>query len=64
MPVLVLWGRQDGRSLENWFDVVGLWRQWADEVQGRALDCGHHLTEELPDETAAELMSFLHPPAT
>jgi haloacetate dehalogenase len=63
-PVLVLWGRHDGRSLEHWFDVVGLWRQWADDVQGRALDCGHHLPEELPGETAAELLSFLQPPAT
>ncbi len=59
-PVLVLWG-QVGRSLGQWFDVVEVWRQWANDVRGRALDCGHHLPEELPEETAAELVSFLGP---
>ena len=27
--------------------------------RGRALDCGHTLQEEAPEETAAELLSFL-----
>jgi haloacetate dehalogenase len=55
-PVLALWSRQG--ELEAWYDVLAIWRDWADEVQGRALDCGHFLAEEAPDETSAELRSF------
>ncbi len=41
------------------YDVLETWREKAVNVSGRALDCGHTLQEELPDETAAELLSFL-----
>jgi haloacetate dehalogenase len=56
-PVLVLWAGRD--ELGRWFDVLGTWRRWADDVRGRALDCGHFLAEEQPDEVAAELRTFL-----
>jgi haloacetate dehalogenase len=55
-PVLALWGRQG--SLEEWYDVVGIWREWADDVRGGAIDCGHYLPEEAPEETHAELRAF------
>jgi haloacetate dehalogenase len=56
-PLLALWGAQN--FLEDWYDVLGHWRAWAaGGVQGRALDCGHYLPEELPEETAAELQAF------
>jgi haloacetate dehalogenase len=55
-PVLALWGRKG--SLEQWYDVPAVWRDWADEVQGQALDCGHYLPEEAPDETYAALRAF------
>jgi haloacetate dehalogenase len=55
-PVLVLWSRQD--ELEKSYDVLAIWRDWADNVQGRGLDCGHYLAEEAPDETYAELSAF------
>jgi haloacetate dehalogenase len=54
--VLALWGRKG--SLEEWYDVVGIWREWAAEVRGRALECGHYLPEEAPEETHAELRAF------
>ncbi len=55
-PVLALWaGREE---LERWYDVLAIWREWADDVRGRALDCGHFLAEEAPDETYAELAAF------
>ena len=54
--LLALWGRK-GR-LEEWYDVLAIWRDWADDVQGRALDCGHYLPEEAPDETYAALRAF------
>lgn len=55
-PVLALWGRR--ANLEQWYDVLEVWRGWADVVEGRALECGHYLPEEAPEETFAELHSF------
>ena len=55
-PVLALWA---GRGeLGRWYDVLEIWRDWADDVCGRAVDCGHFLAEEAPDETYAELSAF------
>lgn len=55
-PVLALWSGRD--ELDRWYDVLGVWREWADDVRGRPLDCGHHLALEAPDETYAELHAF------
>ena len=55
-PVLALWGRK--AKLDQWYDVLGIWREWADDVRGRALDCGHYLAEEAPDDTGDELVRF------
>jgi haloacetate dehalogenase len=55
-PVLALWSCES-TFLES-LDVLGMWRQWANDVRGRALDCGHFLAEEAPDETGAELLGF------
>jgi haloacetate dehalogenase len=55
-PVLVLWSAPD--NAEMGYDVLGVWREWADEVRGRGLDCGHYLAEERPDEIYAELHAF------
>ncbi len=55
-PVLALWGR--GAEPDKWYDVLAVWRGWADDVQGKALDCGHYLAEEAPDETYAALRDF------
>jgi haloacetate dehalogenase len=55
-PLLALWGGKG--KLEAWYDVLAIWREWADDVRGRALDSGHYLAEEKPEETAAELRGF------
>jgi haloacetate dehalogenase len=55
-PVLALWAARD--ELEDWFDVLEVWRGWAEDVSGRGLDCGHFLAEERPDEVADELLAF------
>jgi haloacetate dehalogenase len=56
-PVLALWS---GRSaFHRTYDVLAVWREWADDVRGRALDCGHFLPEEAPDQTWDELRRFL-----
>jgi haloacetate dehalogenase len=55
-PMLVLWGAHG--KLEAWYDTLAIWRQWATDVRGRALQCGHYLAEELPEETTRELLRF------
>ena len=55
-PLLALWGAR-GR-LPQWYDVLEVWRDWADQVGGRALDCGHYLPEEAPEDTYQELHAF------
>ena len=55
-PVLALWGQKG--FLEEWYDVLDVWREWAGDVRGRALHCGHYLPEEAPEETYAELHTF------
>lgn len=60
--VLVLWGaRSDLAELIG--DPLAIWRGWADDVRGRALDCGHYLAEEAPEETYAELRAFFAKPS-
>lgn len=55
-PVLALWSRR--AELATWYDVLAIWRDWADDVQGSSLDCGHYLAEEAPEETYAQLYDF------
>jgi haloacetate dehalogenase len=55
-PMLVLWGETGSISR---LDVTGIWADWADDVRGAALPCGHHLPEEAPEETYAALRGFL-----
>jgi haloacetate dehalogenase len=45
-------------ALPAWYDVLAVWRDWADDVRGHAFDCGHFLAEEAPDETYTELYAF------
>jgi haloacetate dehalogenase len=55
-PLLALWGEKN--DLHRWYDVLAIWRDWADDVCGRALPCGHFLAEEAPDATLAEFITF------
>jgi haloacetate dehalogenase len=57
-PALFLWSLQD--DLEQLYgDVLDVWRPWTTSLQGRGMDCGHHMAEEAPDELARELALFL-----
>ena len=53
-PLLVLWGSRGKTG-----DLADVWREWADDVRGKALDAGHFIAEEQPEETASELLAFL-----
>ena len=55
-PMLALWA---GRGeVGTWYDVLGIWRDWADDVRGHAIDAGHFMAEENPDATYAALRAF------
>ncbi len=55
-PLLVLWGSQG--FIHRTYDVINVWKNYANQVQGKSLDCGHFLPEESADETAEELLNF------
>ena len=55
-PLLALWGAKG--MMPKWYDVLAVWRDWAESVQGLAIDCGHYLPEEAPEETYAALKAF------
>jgi haloacetate dehalogenase len=56
-PLLALWGRR-GTIARSW-DVLATWRaKSAASVTGKALDCGHFLQEERPQNVLAELRGF------
>jgi haloacetate dehalogenase len=55
-PLLALWGKRG--PMQNWYDVLAVWRDWADNVDGQAVDSGHYLAEEAPDETYEALHTF------
>jgi haloacetate dehalogenase len=56
MPVLALWGKMG--VIEQYFQPLRDWREYAADVRGRALDCGHFLPEEKPAEVLHELRRF------
>ncbi|GLS43322.1 alpha/beta fold hydrolase [Methylobacterium brachythecii] len=56
-PLLALWGARG--TVGQIYDVLETWREKARDVSGRALDCGHTLQEERPEEVLAELRAFL-----
>jgi haloacetate dehalogenase len=56
-PLLVLWGAR-GLMHRSW-PVLDIWRAYAREARGRALDCGHFLPEEQPAAVVEELLGFL-----
>jgi haloacetate dehalogenase len=60
-PVLFLWAARD--DLEYLYgDPLAIWRDWAEDVHGQAIDCGHHMAEEVPDELASLLAGFFGEP--
>jgi haloacetate dehalogenase len=56
-PLQVLWAGQG--ALAAWYDdPLEIWRAWADDVTGAAVDSGHFLVEEQPAATLAALQQF------
>jgi haloacetate dehalogenase len=57
-PVQVLWGAR-GALPRFYDDVLEVWRPWAPDLRGGAIDASHFLAEDRPEETARELLAFL-----
>ncbi len=55
VPMLALWG---ANGLPRDLDPLAVWRRWATNVRGTAIDCGHFLCEEAPAATAQALSEF------
>ena len=56
VPLLVLWGQRSSQG--SGYDVLAVWRDHAVNVIGQAIDSGHFLPEEAPDETYNALKRF------
>jgi haloacetate dehalogenase len=63
-PVLVLWSERSG--LDKWYadagGPLGIWRDWAAHVTGRAISGGHFFPEQNSAETTSELRAFFGTP--
>lgn len=56
-PLLVLWGAKG--FINRTYDVLETWKEKAVNVRGRAVDCGHFLPEEKPEDVYEDLINFL-----
>ena len=56
-PLLLLWGATGGVGRNH--ESMKVWPDYAADIRGgKALPCGHYLSEEAPEETYAELRAF------
>jgi haloacetate dehalogenase len=60
-PVLFSWSTRDD-MVDLYGDPLAIWREWADDVRGKAIDSGHHMAEENPGALAAALRELLWRP--
>jgi haloacetate dehalogenase len=58
-PLLALWGAKGIPSQGK--SPLDIWRRWAPNAEGRAIEGGHFLPEENPADTIAALIAFLAP---
>ncbi|SDY48289.1 haloacetate dehalogenase [Micromonospora pattaloongensis] len=57
-PTLVLWSTRD--DMEKLYgDPLAVWRPWAENLAGAAIDSGHHVAEENPAALSEALIGFL-----
>lgn len=56
MPLLVLWGEKG--FINKSYEVLNIWSDYAYDVSGKTLPCGHFLPEEASNEVILELKNF------
>jgi len=54
-PALILWG---ARGPERGGDFLDVWRNYAVDVAGEGLPCGHYMQEEVPDLVYGHFVEF------
>ena len=56
-PMMALWSETGyvGRTQ----DVLAVWREYATNVRGQSLPCGHYIPEEMPNESYSIIKTFL-----
>ena len=59
-PLLVIWGARSHTGTV-FGDVLAVWRNYASDVSGSPIECGHYVPEEAPDETYRWLMRHFVP---
>ncbi len=57
-PLLILWGEKG--FVNKTYDVIKVWQDYANNVRGKTLPCGHFLPEEKPHEVIDELKNFFN----
>ena len=58
VPLLILWGNKG--KLEQWYQTLSIWKKYCSkEVKGNAINSGHYLAEENPDEVIESIKNFL-----
>ncbi len=57
-PLLVLWGEQG--VVHQCFEPLMEWSKLAQNVQGKALPCGHYIPEEAPELLLQQVQLFLN----
>ena len=55
-PLQVLWGSK--ATIEELYDPIKVWKEWALNVEGQSIDCGHFLPEESPVDTYNAIINF------
>jgi len=56
-PILVLWGNKG--KLEQWYEPLSVWQNYcSSEVRGKAINSGHYLAEENPNEVIKNIKLF------
>jgi haloacetate dehalogenase len=56
-PVNTLWA--DGGAMDRIYDVLAIWREYAERVEGKSMPGGHNMQEGAPQELLVELRRFL-----
>jgi haloacetate dehalogenase len=57
-PMIALWG---AAGIPSESSPLAVWKDWAKDVSGKAIESGHFLAEENPDATARALLEFFRP---
>ena len=57
-PIYVMWGEYG--FVGNNYKVIDVWKEYATNVKGKGLPCGHYIPEESPGETLKVLLEFLN----